>query len=261
MGKVIAVANQKGGVGKSTVAVNIGVGLSKKEKKVLLIDCDPQGDTTEFLGFDPEAQEETLTKIMTAEIHETELPEAYGILHHGEGVDLVPTNLEMAGMELTLVNVVCRELVIKGYIEKIREKYDYILIDCPPSLGMITINALAAADSVIIPIEAAKPSIKGMQALLKTIGKMRRQINPKLQVEGIVINKVDCRTNYNTQAADIVRASYGSSLKVFEENIPLAIKAAEVASEGVSIFRHDPDGKAAYAFNSIVEEVIANEQQ
>ncbi len=261
MAKVIAVANQKGGVGKSTVAVNIGVGLSKKEKKVLLIDCDPQGDTTEFLGFDPEDQEETLTKIMTAEIHETELPEAYGILHHGEGVDLVPTNLEMAGMELTLVNVVCRELVIKGYIEKIREKYDYILIDCPPSLGMITINALAAADSVIIPIEAAKPSIKGMQALLKTIGKMRRQINPKLQVEGIVINKVDCRTNYNTQAADIVRASYGSSLKVFDKNIPLAIKAAEVASEGVSIFRYDPDGKAAYAFNSIVEEVIANEQQ
>ncbi len=260
MGKVIAVANQKGGVGKSTVAVNIGVGLVRKGKKVLLLDCDPQGDTTEFLGFDPEEQEETLTKIMIAEIQETEFPEDYGILHHAEGVDLVPTNLEMAGMELTLVNVVCRELVLKGYVEKIKNKYDYILIDCPPSLGMITINALAAADSVIIPIEAAQPSIKGMQALLRTIGKMRRQINSGLQVEGIVINKVDCRTNYNTQAADIVRESYSSSLKVFKENIPLAIRAAEVASEGVSIFKHDPNGKAASAFVSIVEEVLENGQ-
>ena len=197
MCKVIAVTNQKGGVGKTTTTVNLGIGLTKEGKKVLLIDADPQGSLTASLGYvEPDDLGTTLATIMLAVINEEEIKPEDGILHHEENVDLLPANIELSALEVTLGNVMSREMIMKDYIEMMRERYDYILIDCMPSLGMMTINALVASDAVLIPVQAAYLPVKGLQQLIKTISMVKKRLNRKLQIMGILLTMVDFRTNY-----------------------------------------------------------------
>jgi chromosome partitioning protein len=181
------------------------------------------------------------------------------MLQHEEGVDLMPGNIELSGLEVSLVNVMSRELVLRSYIEMVREKYDYILIDCMPSLGMITINAFTCADSILIPVQAAYLPVKGLEQLIKTIGKVKRQINHKLTIEGILLTMVDTRTNYAKEISSLLVENYGDKVKIFENSIPASVRAAEISAEGVSIFKHDPHGKVANAYQSLTMEVIAHE--
>ncbi len=259
MAKVIASVNQKGGVGKTTVSINLGIGLARAGKKVLLIDFDPQGSLTDNMGFpEPDEIEFTVANILLHVINSTHIEVGDGILTHEEGVDVLPGNIELSGMEVSMVNVMCRELVLKKYLEKVRTLYDYILIDCMPSLGILTINALAAADSVIIPIRAEKPSIRGLQQLLRTVGKVRQNMNPKLEITGIIPNMVDVRTNYNKDVVNRLKEAYGGPLKIFD-SIPLSVRVAETAAEGKSIFVYDSKGNAAKAYETLVQEVLLHE--
>ena len=260
MCKIIAIANQKGGVGKTTTTSNLGIGLAKQGKRVLLIDADAQGSLTASLGFtEPDKLEETLATVMANIINDVEMEDDYGILRHEEGIDLMPGNIELSGLEVSLVNVMSRELVMRSYIEQVKERYDYILIDCMPSLGMITINAFACADSILIPVQAAYLPVKGLEQLIKTIGKVKRQINPKLSIEGILLTMVDCRTNYAKDISALLIENYGSKVRIFENSIPISVRAAEISAEGVSIYQHDPKGKVASAYQSLTEEVLGNE--
>ena len=257
---IIAVANQKGGTGKTTTCVNLGIGLARAGKKVLLVDADAQGSMAVSLGVrEPDNLDYTIVNIMEKVINDEDIADNEGIMHHEEGVDFIPANIELAGLETALVGVMSREFVLKSYLDNIKDKYDYILIDCMPSLGMITINAFACADSILIPVQAAYLPVKGLEQLIKTIGKVKRQINPKLSIEGILLTMVDCRTNYAKDISALLIENYGSKVRIFENSIPISVRAAEISAEGVSIYQHDPKGKVASAYQSLTEEVLGNE--
>ena len=258
--KVIAITNQKGGVGKTTTTVNLGVGLAKQGKRVLLIDADPQGSLTISLGErNPDQLSETLSDVMECVINDKSLPENFGLLRSTEGVDLMPANIELSGTEVGLFNVMSREYVLKSYIDSVSKNYDYILIDCNSSLGMVTMNALTAADSVIIPIEAAYLSVKGLQQLITTLGRTKKYLNPNLGIEGIVFSKRVGRTNYAKEINSMVEEIYGKNVRVFGAVIPHSVRAAETSAEGVSIFKHDPRGKVAAAYKKLAKEVLVDE--
>ena len=257
--RVIAVANQKGGVGKTVTCVNLGIGLAREGKKVLLIDADPQGSLTISLGYpEPDQMEYSLATAMMKIINDEQVDVKRGILHHEEGVDILPGNIELSGLEISLIGVISRETILREYISYARENYDYIIIDCMPSLGMLTINALASADSVLIPVQAAYLPVKGLQQLIKTIGRVKRQLNPQLQIEGILLTMVDNRTNYAKDISVQVYEAYSSSINVFAVEIPLSVRAAEISAEGSSIYEYDPKGKAAFAYSALIKEVIGN---
>lgn len=261
MCRVIAIANQKGGVGKTTTTSNLGIGLARQGKKVLLIDADAQGSLTASLGYaEPDRLEVSLATVMGDLINDEEVQPEDGILTHEEGIDLMPGNIELSGLEVSLVNVMSRELVMREYINMMREHYDYILIDCMPSLGMMTINAFASADSILIPVQAAYLPVKGLEQLIKTIGKVRRQLNPQLAIEGILLTMVDSRTNYAKDICVLLKENYGDKVQIFTNSIPMSVRAAEISAEGVSIYEHDPKGKVAFAYQSLTEEVLSNEQ-
>ena len=261
MCKVIAIANQKGGVGKTTTTSNLGIGLVKQGKKVLLIDADAQGSLTASLGIrEPDRLEITLATIMASIINDEEIKPEYGILRHEEGVDFMPGNIELSGLETSLVNVMSRETVLRTYIEQQKDRYDYILIDCMPSLGMLTINALASVDAVIIPVQAAYLPVKGLEQLIRTIGKVRRQLNKQLKIGGILITMVDNRTNYARDISDLIFDTYGNQIKIFPQSIPFSVRAAEISAEGISIFEHDPKGKVAAAYWQMTQEVLLDER-
>lgn len=258
--KVIAIANQKGGVGKTTTTSNLGIGLAKLGKRVLVIDADAQGSLTASLGYtEPDSLEVTLASVLGDVINDEEGDPMEGILQHEEGIDLLPANIELSGIEVSLVNVMSRECIMREYIQRVKENYDYILIDCMPSLGMITINAFVAADSILIPVQAAYLPVKGLQQLIKTIGKVKRQLNQRLEIEGILLTMVDNRTNYAKEITTMLQEAYGSRVKIFENIIPISVRAAEISAEGVSIYAHDPKGKVAAAYQSFTEEVLENE--
>ncbi len=260
--QVIALVNQKGGTGKTQSTENLGIGLANEGKKVLLVDMDPQGSLTISLGH-PRADElpVTVADIMAKVLQDQVIAPREGILHHKEGVDLMPANISLSGMEVSLVNVMSREKVLKEYIDSVKDNYDYVLIDCMPSLGMLTVNALAAADKLVIPVQAQYLSAKGLEQLLQTVNKVRRQINPKLKIDGILLTMVDNRTNYAKDICNLIRGTYGSKLKVYKTEIPHSVRAAEISAEGKSIFSHDPKGRVAEAYKNLTKEVLKNEER
>lgn len=261
MCKVIAVANQKGGVGKTTTCVNLGIGLAREGKRVLLVEADAQGSMAVSLGMqEPDELDVTLVNIMEKIINDEDVDPEEGMIHHSEGIDFIPANIELAGLETALVNVMSREQVLWQYLNELKELYDFILIDCMPSLGMITINALVAADRVLIPVEAAYLPVKGLQQLIKTIGRVRRKLNPKLDIMGILLTKVDRRTNFARDISIQIREVYGDKVHIFENCIPLSVRAAETTAEGKSIFLHDPKGIVAGGYFSLTQEVLADEE-
>lgn len=258
MNRVIAIANQKGGVGKTTTCVNLGIGLVRKGKRVLLIDADPQGNLAACLGIEePDDLEVTIVNVLQKVVNDEPLDTTEGILHHKEGVDFLPANIELAGLETTLVNTMSREIVLRLYIDEIKDQYDYILIDCMPSLGMMTINALVAADSVLIPVESNYLPTKGLQQLIRTIGRVRRQLNPGLEIEGILLTKVNRTTNFAKDICSKLRDAYSNQVHFFYNCIPLSVRAAETSAEGKSIYLHDPDGAVAAGYAALTEEVLA----
>ena len=261
-GTVTAVVNQKGGTGKTTTCENLGIGLGMEGKKVLLVDTDPQASLTISLGYPmPDRISPTLSDLMKKIVSDQSIESGEGILHHPEGVDLVPANIELAGMEVSLVNVMSRESVLKQYLDSVKKEYDFILLDCMPSLGMLTINALAAADNVIIPVQAQYLPAKGLEQLLQTVNKVKRQINPRLRIEGILLTMVDSRTNYAKDISALIRENYGGKLKVYQTDIPRSVRAEEISAEGKSIFRHDPKGKVAEAYRVLTKEVLQNAEK
>lgn len=259
---IMAVVNQKGGTGKTTTCENLGIGLANEGKKVLLVDTDPQGSLTIALGNPrPDDLPVTLTDLMAKVMQDQPIAPKEGILTHEEGVDLVPANITLSGLEVSLVNAMSRETILKQYLETVKSQYDFILLDCMPSLGMLTVNALAASDQVLIPVQANYLSAKGLEQLLQTVNKVKRQINPKLKIEGILLTMVDSRTNFAKEISSLIRETYGSKLKVYDADIPRSVRAAEISAEGVSIFKHDPGGKVADAYRSLTKEVLANAEK
>ena len=260
--QIIAIANQKGGVGKTTTCANLGIGLAQAGKKVLLIDADPQGSLSISLGYpQPDRLPITLSDVMGKILTDQPINISEGILHHAEGVDIMPSDIQLSGMEVSLVNAMSRETILRQYINAVKDKYSHILIDCQPSLGMLTVNALAAANRIIIPVQAEYLPVKGLEQLLQTINKVRRQLNPKLKIDGILLTMVDNRTNFAKEIAILLRQTYGNTIKVFNTEIPHSVRAKEISAEGKSIFSHDPNGKVANSYLNMTKEVLKIEKQ
>ena len=270
MAKTIAICNQKGGVGKTTTALNLGAGLSREGRRVLLIDSDPQSDLTTSAGIEADSVEKSLGRLMylatenyKPDVGETIIhhDEGFDIIPSEEGFDIIPSNLDLSSMETRLVNAMSREKVLDNLLKDVRNDYDYILIDCMSSLGMLTINALTAADSVIIPVQAQYLPAKGMTQLLKSIDMVRSHTNEQLKIDGIVMTLVDGRTNLARDVINAIRTNYGMHIRIFDTQIPSGVKAAEASKTGRSIFTYDGECKPAKAYEALTKEVIADAER
>lgn len=257
MCKIIAITNQKGGVGKTTSAVNIGVGLVNRGKKVLLIDLDPQGSLTTCLGFEPDELEFTISILIEKMIKREPLPPIQDfILRSSEGVDLLPANISLSVVENSIVTATSREYIVKKLIDPLRLHYDFIIIDCLPSLGMLTINALTAADSVIVPIQAQYLSLKGFELLLNTISMVKEETNPRIEIDGILITMYNSQTCLSKEIKEEIHQNYGPNIPIFESVISASIKAAEQSVIGRSIFGYKKNSKTAKEYEEVVMEVL-----
>ncbi|MBQ6331330.1 MAG: ParA family protein [Clostridia bacterium] len=254
--KIISIINQKGGVGKTTTAVNYGIGLARKGKKVLLVDADSQGSLTVSLGeHDLTALDITLASLMYGIVMNRPIDPHLAILHHREGVDFIPSNYELSGVSTALTSLSNREFILKTILDSLREEYDYILIDCLPSLGLLAINALVAADSVIIPCQPAYLPTKGLNILLRTIAKIRRALNPELQIDGILLTCADVHTKNAKEIMQSMRDS--TNVRIFDTVIPRSVKVAECSIMGKSIYTHNRTGKVTEAYEQLIEEVLS----
>lgn len=260
--KTIAIANQKGGVGKTTTAFSLGVALVQNNKKVLLIDADPQANLTTYMGFyDEDNIPVTVSTLIERYIDDEEIKPEQAILHHNEGIDLIPSNLNLSMTESNLLNAMTREYAMRNSLSELKHIYDYIIIDCMPSLSMVTTNALAMADEVIIPVQSQYLSARGMGNLLKIISKVKRQINPELKVGGILLTLVDRRTKLPSTIKQELKENYGNIVKLYDTQIPCAVKIAESTSKGKSIFAYDKNSKVAQAYTSFAKEVLLDNER
>ncbi len=251
--KIIAVSLEKGGVGKTATTLNLGAALARAGKRVLLVDFDPQSSLTVSLGLAPEDHIENIAALMRDAISEKPIDASAAIVRK-ESMDVISGHIELSAVELSLSGVFCDHF-LGSILTPVRARYDYILIDCAPSLGMLTINALAAADSVLIPMQAQYLSAKGVELLLGVIFKMRKRINPNLAIEGILITMRDRRTRHGREMVEAIKAAYGGNMRIFETEIPASVRVSEAAAAGVSIFTHDPVGGVARAYAALACEV------
>jgi chromosome partitioning protein len=255
--KIIALCNQKGGCSKTTTTISLGTGLARQGKKVLLVDLDPQANLTQGLGFnEPDSIEYTIYDVLASMVKKTEIPYIQDIILKSEGIDLIPSGIVLAAIEVQLVNTMSRERKVKQFLDTLRDSYDYILIDTMPSLGLLTLNAMVAADSVIIPVQAQFFSAKGLELLINTITDVRNELNHNLAVDGILITMIQEHTNFGRDILGLIKQAYGDSFRIFKNRIPLSIKAAETSAYGQSLYHFDRANKAAQAYEGFVKEVL-----
>ena len=253
MGRIIAVANQKGGVGKSTTAINLSACLAEKGKKVLAIDMDPQGNTTSGFGVDKNGIENTLYELLLGEA-ETKDTIVKDVV---ENLDLIPSNINLSGAEIELVGIDNKEFILKGITDKLRRKYDYIIMDCPPSLNMLTINAMTTADSVLVPIQCEYYALEGLSQLIHTVELVKERLNPVLEIEGVVFTMYDARTNLSLQVVENVKENLQQN--IYKTIIPRNIRLAEAPSYGMPINLYDPKSTGASAYQRLADEVMNRE--
>lgn len=251
MGKVIAVANQKGGVGKTTTSVSLSAALGEKDKSVLLIDCDPQGNATSGFGINKQELEHSIYDVIIGDWSLSDI-----IINTEYKTDIAPSQIDLAGAEVELVDVPEREYRLRSAVEKIRDSYDYIIIDCPPSLSFLTLNSLVAADAVLIPLQCEFYALEGLTQLLHTVDMVKENLNTSLEIEGIVMTMFDSRTNLSEQVEAEVRNYIGD--KVYKTTIPRNVRLSEAPSYGCPIFAYDPGSKGAVAYMNLAQEVIDN---
>ncbi|PYZ96252.1 sporulation initiation inhibitor Soj [Alteribacter lacisalsi] len=252
MGKVIAIANQKGGVGKTTTAVNLSACLANEGKRVLLIDIDPQGNTTSGVGVDKGDIDECIYNVLVEDT-----PSAQVILPTAtEGLSILPSTIQLAGAEIELVPTISREVRLKKAIDQVADDYDYIVIDCPPSLGLLTINSLTAADSVLIPVQCEYYALEGLSQLLNTVRLVQKHLNQNLAIEGVLLTMLDARTNLGIQVIEEVKKYFRE--KVFRTIIPRNVRLGEAPSHGEPIITYDPRSKGAEVYTELAKEVVSN---
>lgn len=259
---VYACVNQKGGVGKSVSSTNLGIGLARHGHKVLIVDLDSQASQTVSLGWQqPDELPVTIATQLAKAIENKPFDSYEGILHHDEGIDLIPSSIELSGLEMRMASVMSREFALRKYLADLKQHYDTIILDCPPTLGMMTINALAAAERVIVPVQPEYLSVIGMTQLFDMVALVKKQINPELQIEGVLITLANMRTNLAKNTLAIIQNAYGDNVHIFPHPIPYSTKVKEASGAGKSIFAYEPHGNAAFAYEQLVKEVERSGRQ
>jgi chromosome partitioning protein len=256
--KVISISNQKGGVGKTTTALNLAYSLTENDKKVLLIDFDPQSNLTMCFGIDrPDELKTTIYDLMMCVIDEKELPDKSEYILSFNNLDLIPCSIELSAVEMSLVNVMSREIILKMLLENFKADYDYIIVDCMPALGMLTVNALAACDSVLIPATAQYLSAKGLELLLQTIVRVKKRINPQIMIDGILVTMFSDRTKLTKEILNLMNDAYSGHIKIFESKIPVSIKVGEASYRYKSVIEYEPKSKVALAYQDFGKEYLS----